>query len=65
MVNAGFKYIYFMNLHKNIESILSEQITKGWCGHHYFISDKEYVKKRNIMILDWIEPGNIVKFCKG
>ena len=65
IINTGnYKYVYFMNLHKNIEQILNEQVTKGFCNHHYFISDKEYIKKRNCMILDWIEPANFVKFCK-
>lgn len=61
----GLKYIYYMNLYKNVESLLNEQVTKGFCNHHYFISDKEYMKKRNLMVLDSIEPVNFVKFCKS
>ena len=60
----GQKAIFIVNLPRSVEQMLVEKVTDLFCRHHYFISDKEYLKKRNSLVLEYIEPSNIVKFCK-
>lgn len=64
LTGKSLKYVYFVNLPRTVEYFLSEFIRDIECIHHYFISDKEYIKKRNVLIVDWIEPANLVRFCR-